>query len=166
MKPKLLAALRSVLDAEGDLADEYRKVGERHAADHDVFHVGHTLARQCEAHAGRIRDVVRQATGEELPDAAHESPLHGLAAALRRGTSAATGRTDKTGPLLLRDLRRLYVLASDCEIAWTIVGQGAEAARDQEVVALFGECCEEIVGQVRWIKTKVKLAAPQVVAVG
>jgi hypothetical protein len=165
MKPKLLAALREVLDAEVELAEEYRKVGERHAADHDVFHLCHTLALQCEAHAGRIREVAT-AAGHDLPDGGHESFAHGLIAALRRKTSEANGRTDKTGPLLLHDLRHLFVLVSDCEIAWTIVGQGAKASREQDVVELFSTCCEEVVGQMRWIKTKIKLAAPQVVAAG
>lgn len=165
MKPKLVSALRAVHGAETDLADEYRKVGERHAADHDVFHICPTLARQSEAHAGRVREVASIA-GAELPDEGHESVAHGLRAAVRRVASDAMGRSDEAGPLLLHDLRRLYVLAADCEMAWTVVGQGARAAREVEVVELFTACCEEVVGQMRWIKTKVKLAAPQVVAVG
>jgi hypothetical protein len=31
--------------------------------------------------------------------------------------------------LLLRDLRELYLLASDASINWTMLGQGAQAAR-------------------------------------
>jgi hypothetical protein len=34
------------------------------------------------------------------------------------------------------------------------------------VIEMFSACCEEIVGQTRWIKTKIKLSAPQVVATG
>src|SRR5207253_6670925 len=96
----------------------------------------------------------------------HESVVHSLAAVLRRRASAAMGRSDKGGPLLLRDLRHLFVLASDCELAWTILAQGAKAAREAELVELATTGCEEVVGQLRWIKTKIKLAAPQVVAVG
>jgi hypothetical protein len=165
VKPKLVAALRSVHDAEAALADAHRKIGERHAAEHDVFHICHTLALQSEAHAGHIREAVRR-TGTDLPEDGQESPLHGLVASLRRATSEVVGRSDKTGALLLRDLRNLHSLACDCEIAWTIAGQGAKAAREQEVIEMYAQCCEEIVGQLRWIKTKVKLAAPQVVAVG
>jgi len=166
VKPKLLKALKEVHEAEVELADEYRKIGERHAADHDVFHICTTLAKQCEAHAGRIRDITDRLGDNELPDEGHESFLHELVATMRRKTSAALGRSDKTGPLLLRDLRHLYVLASDCDIAWTIVGQGAKAAREMEVVELFSHCCEEIVGQMRWLKTRIKAAAPQVISVG
>ena len=38
-RPKLARALRQLDDALVDLADEYREVGERHATEHDIFHV-------------------------------------------------------------------------------------------------------------------------------
>jgi hypothetical protein len=166
VKPKLVAALREVLETEAALAAEYRKVGERHATEHDVFHTCHELALQCEAHAGRIRTLADGAGVDVGRADGHDSLLHGVVETARRKAAAAMGRTDKTGPLLLRDLRRLFTSAADCEIAWTIVGQGAKAARELEVVDLFGACCEETAGQLRWIKTRIKAAAPQVLAVG
>jgi hypothetical protein len=162
MKPKLVAALREVFDAESDLAAEHRKVGERHAADHDVFHICTTLAEQCDERRGRIR-AVAAAAGEPLPQPDRHPTGHSWIAAIRRAAAEATGRTDIVAPMLLDDLRQLFLFAADCEIAWTIVGQGAKAAREQEVVALFSECCEEVTGQMRWVKTKIKLAAPQAV---
>src|SRR5215218_5591864 len=102
----------------------------------------------------------------DLPDAGHPSFLHDAVAAVRRKVSESAGRSDRTGPLLLHDLRELFVLASDCEMAWTILGQGAKASRDTALVDLYSECCEDGNGQMRGIKRKMKRAAPQVLAVG
>ena len=167
MKPKLAAAVKDLHEAELSLASEYRRIGERHAADHDVFHICHTLAQQCDAHAHALTSFAstRGVRLDESP-AGDDSPWRSFLSTLRRSVSTVTGRSDKTGPLLLSDLRHLFTAASDCEIAWTIVGQGAKASRDDELEQLFTECCEETAGQLRWIKTKIKLAAPQVLTVG
>ena len=45
---KLDQAIENVRRAERDLAGELRKVGERHAVEHDLYHLGQTLARQHE----------------------------------------------------------------------------------------------------------------------
>jgi hypothetical protein len=165
MKPKLAAAVADVHHAEASLADEYRKVGERHAADHDVFHICHRLAAQCETHVQRLTELAAS-EGDRLPDDGHESLVHDIVATARRKMSEVAGRSAAPGQLLLDDLRHLFVMVSDCEAAWTIVGQGAKASRHAPLIALYGSCCEEIVGQLRWVKTKLKLAAPQVLAVG
>jgi hypothetical protein len=68
--------------------------------------------------------------------------------------------------VLLHDLRQLFLAASDCEIAWTIVGQCAKAARDEELEEIFIKSFDEVAAQLRWIKTKIKLAAPQAITVG
>jgi hypothetical protein len=159
VEPGLHAALVEAVEVEAELATELRRIGERHAADHDVFHVCHTLAEQCEGHIGRVRAAV-----PDLPDGGHESPVHGLIAAARRLTATAAGRSEMTGPLLLRDLRHLFAVAADCHLAWTIAVQGAKATRATDLVPIATECCEDVNGQMRWIKTKLKLAAPQVVS--
>lgn len=41
-------------EAELDLAEAFRKIGEAHAAEADVFHTGNTLAGQCETHAEKL----------------------------------------------------------------------------------------------------------------
>jgi hypothetical protein len=50
-----------------DLAEGFRKVGEAHAAEVDVYHTCITLAKQCEAHAEQLRPFVDR-YGEEKPD--------------------------------------------------------------------------------------------------
>jgi hypothetical protein len=159
VKPGLHDALVDAVEAEADLAAELRRIGERHAADHDVFHLCHSLAQQCEGHVSRIRAAV-----PDLPDDGHESPIHLLVAEARRLASTVSGRSSMTGALLLRDLRHLFAVAADCHLAWTIALQGAKATHAIDVVPIATECCEDINGQMRWIKTKLKLAAPQVVS--
>ena len=43
---------------ELDLADGFRRVGEAHAQEVDVYHLGHTLAKQCETHAEQLEPFV------------------------------------------------------------------------------------------------------------
>jgi len=164
VKPKLAATLERLRDAEVELAGEYREIGERHAAEHDVFHICHTLASQCAARAEQIGRVCG-GHGERNGTGGPGSAVHSLAAAVRRKASEITGRSPATGELLLRDLRHLYVLTGDCQLQWMIVAQGAKAARETELIDLSLKSCEEVSGQMRWIITKVKLAAPQAVSV-
>ena len=77
-----------------------------------------------------------------------------------------TGRQPAAGLLLLRDLRRLYVMAQECEIDWVMVEQGAKAARDRELLGTVTSCMEETTVQVKWLKTRIKEAAPQTLTVG
>jgi ferritin-like metal-binding protein YciE len=150
---KLGQAVRELAGAELDLAAQYRTLGERHAAEHDVFHMTATLARQCEAHAEALGSVEQ---GEREEGAART----------RRTASELLGRSPDAAPLLLDDLRALYLSTSDVHIRWLIVGQGAKAARDKELMAVFETACEETTGQMRWLTTKIKTAAPQVLSVG
>jgi hypothetical protein len=85
---------------------------------------------------------------------------------LRRKGSELTGRQPPAGVLLLRDLRRLYLMARECEIDWEMVGQAAKAARDRELIATVAECMEQTAVQAKWLKTRLKEAAPQTLTVG
>ncbi|MFL6011692.1 MAG: hypothetical protein ACJ734_07880, partial [Gaiellaceae bacterium] len=51
---KLDKAIEDVQDAEAELAKELRAIGERHAVEHDLYHLGHTLAKQCADHLERL----------------------------------------------------------------------------------------------------------------
>lgn len=41
--------LQYLTKAESNLAEAFRKIGEAHAAEVDIFHTTDTLAQQCEA---------------------------------------------------------------------------------------------------------------------
>jgi hypothetical protein len=162
---RLGMALTELHEAETALAEEFRTVGERHAAEHDVFHVCATLAKQCHAHAEQLRPAAAR-YDERLPEQEPPTPGEGLPAGLRRKDSEPTGRQPPAGILLLRDLRRLYLMAQECEIDWEMVGQGAKAARDQDLLETVTECMEQTAVQVKWLKTRIKEATPQALTVG
>jgi hypothetical protein len=162
---RLGMAIEELHRAETELAEEYAKVAERHAAEHDVHQLCTTLARQCHDHAERLRPLADR-YGQELPEADPPAPDQGLLAGLRRKGSELTGRQPPAGVLLLHDLRRLYLMAQECQIDWEMVGQGAKAARDKELLATVTDCMERTDVQVRWLTTRIKEAAPQTLTVG
>jgi hypothetical protein len=47
--------LQYLTKAENNLAEGFRKIGEAHAAEVDIFHTADTLAQQCEAHVEQLR---------------------------------------------------------------------------------------------------------------
>jgi hypothetical protein len=138
--------------AQTELAAAFREVGEAHAAEADVFHLTRTLARQCEDQAERLTEFVERygEEAEEEPERLHAE----LFAGARSG-----------GLGLLRDLHDLYLMAAQCDIAWTLVGQAARGLRDEELVALVSACEEETATQMRWLRTRMKQAAPQALVV-
>lgn len=138
--------------AEEELASAYREIARAHADDADVFHVCAMLAEECDAHAERLGPFAAR-YGEEEPD--EPERLHSELFGGARG-----------GPLgLLRDLHDLYLMATECDIAWTLVEQAAQGARDEDLCGVVGGCEEETANQLRWLRTRMKQAAPQVLVV-
>ncbi len=66
---------------------------------------------------------------------------------------------------LLRDLQDLYVMAHFCDITWTMIGQAAQGARDRELLEVVEACEGQTATQIKWLKTRMKQAAPQVLLV-
>jgi hypothetical protein len=108
--------------AELNLAEGFRKVGEAHAEEADVYHTCNTLAEQCEAHAEKLQPFVER-YGEEAPEEP-ERLYHDLFDETRSG-----------GLGLLRDLHDLYLMAHACDISWTMIGQAAQGAPQALLVA-------------------------------
>lgn len=72
------------------------------------------------------------------------------------------GRRPESRLLLLRDLRELYVLASEASINWVIFGQGAQAAKDRELLQATKECHPDTLHTLKWANTMIKHTSPQV----
>ena len=147
-----------------ELADEFRLVGERHAAEHEVFHTCHVLAAQCEQHAVRLEQASER-YHVDLPDD-DGGPWQGVLQAVRQKVSDVVGRTKEAGLVLLRDLRALWLAAEECSITWVMLGQAAKAVRDKELLELVTECHAETEIQVKWFVTRIKVASPQALVVG
>jgi hypothetical protein len=138
--------------AQTTLADAFRQVGDAHGDEPDVAVQCAQQAERCDRHAGLLQPFAER-YAEDAP--AEPERLH---PELFRGT--------RTGGLgLLRDLQDLYLMASECDIAWTMIGQAAQAARDTDLVETVKACEGETATQLKWIKTRMKQAAPQALVV-
>ena len=137
---------------ERTLAESYRQVADGHAAEADIHHTCHHLAQQCDRHVERLGPLVRR-YGEERVDEPERLHAEGLS------------ETRAGGVGLLRDLHDLYMLASYLDIAWTMVGQAGQGARDQEVIDVVAACDGEISTQLSFLTTRMKSAAPQALLV-
>jgi hypothetical protein len=76
------------------------------------------------------------------------------------------GRSSATGLLLLDDLQETYLATQRAEIAWTVLMQAAKARRDAELVSTVSSAHEECEVTAKWLRTRIKVAAPQILAVG
>jgi hypothetical protein len=138
--------------AELNLAEGFRKVGEAHAEEADVYHTCNTLAEQCETHAEKLQPFVER-YGEEAPEEP-ENLYHEL-----------FGETRLGGLGLLRDLQDLYLMANASDISWTMIGQAAQGARDRELLETVNTYRGQTATQIKWLKTRMKQAAPQALLV-
>jgi hypothetical protein len=138
--------------AQLNLADSFRKVAGAHADEPDVEHLCRKLAAECDDHASRLAQFAER-YGEDAPD--EPDRLH---SELFRGPRSG-------GLGLLRDLHDLYLMATECDLAWTLVGQAAQGARDRELLAVVARCEGEAAIQFKWLRTRMKEAAPQALEV-
>jgi hypothetical protein len=138
--------------AELNLAAAFREVAAAHDGEVDVVHLAGRLATDCGRHAERLRPFAER-YGEDAP--AEPDRLH----------SAIFGGSRSGGLGLLRDLQDLYLMAAECDIAWTVVGQAAQGLRDADLLAVVRACEQETSIQMKWLRTRMKQAAPQALVV-
>ena len=139
--------------AEQDLADGFRRVAEAHAQEVDVYHLCKALfAKQCETHAEQLKPFVER-YGEHKPEEP-EQLYHEFCDQTRSGSLG-----------LLRDMHDLYLMANACDIAWTMIGQAAQGLGDRELLEVVESCEKETANQVKWINSRMKVAAPQTLIV-
>ena len=138
--------------AQVHLAKAFREVAEGHRDEADVFHLCQTLARECDRHAEELKPFADR-YGEDAPDEPerlHSEIFHGA-------RSGALG--------LLRDLQDLYLMAAECDITWTLVGQAARGLRDDELLKVVTTNEKATAVQLKWLRTRLKQAAPQALVV-
>ncbi|MFC4016471.1 hypothetical protein ACFOW4_00695 [Micromonospora sp. GCM10011542] len=138
--------------AQINLADAFRQVADAHAEEPDLHHLCERQAQRCDQHAARLQPFAARYSEDapSEPDRLHSQLFSGT----------------RTGGLgLLRDLQDLYLMAAECDIAWTVVGQAAYGARDEELIAVVRDCEGETAMQLKWLRTRMKQAAPQALVV-
>lgn len=149
-----LAIYLGLLDrSEQSLAESYRQVAEGHGEEPDVRELTQLLARQCDARVRALAPFLER-YGESNADDEPER-LH-----------ADTLSETRRGPVgLIRDLQDLYLLTTLAHSSWTMVGQAAQALRDKELNETVQQCSQQLEGQLRWLQTRMKQAAPQALAI-
>jgi hypothetical protein len=160
---KLDLAIRAVHRSERSLAEELLELGERHKADHDVYHLTRTLSGWSQGHVRALHRVGRR-FGLELDADSGQDGSGGPLSGVREKAAELVGRRPEPGVLLLRDLRQLHLSAAAASIDWTLLGQGAQAAKDRELLDLVAACHPQTLRTLRWTTTRLKVAAPQVLA--
>jgi hypothetical protein len=138
--------------AQVNLADAFRQVGGAHGDEPDIRLLCAQQAEVSDSHAERLRPFVERyaAQAPDEPDRLHSELFRG---------------TRNGGIGLLRDLQDLYLMAAECDICWTVVGQAAQGARDRELLAAVRDCERETAAQLSWLRTRMKQAAPQALVV-
>lgn len=138
--------------AQVDLAAAFREVGDGHPEEQDVLHLCHKLARDCDDHAEALAPFVER-YGEEAPE--EPDKLH-----------SEIFQGPRSGGLgLLRDLHDLYLMAAECDMAWTLIGQAAQGLRDGALLEVVRADEQETAIQMQWLRTRMKQAAPQALVV-
>lgn len=161
---KIGQLLDDLHDAETDLAHEYRAVAERQVAEADVYYLCHTLARQADEHAKQVRAIADK-FGTKLSESGSER-LTNVLSGIRHKASELVGRRPAAGLLLLRDLRQLFLMAQEANIHWLTLGQVAQAVRDHELADEVSVLHRQTLTQVKWLKTRIRQAGPQVLVSG
>jgi hypothetical protein len=138
--------------SEGELAEAYQEVAERHADEPDVYATCQLLAEQCNSHVRALEPFVDRygETEQDEPQDLHRELFD----------------EPRDGSLgFLRDLHDLYVMASEADISWTVIGQAAQGARDQSLFEAVRTCEANTAAQLKWLKTRIKQSAPQTLLV-
>jgi hypothetical protein len=139
---KIALLLGQLSALESGLAATYRDAGEHHADDHDVYHQCVSFATKAESHVAKLASSVER---------------YGAKSDARSQVQARD--SDELG--LLAVLRTLLLAAEEVSITWVMADQAAQAARDADLLAVVHECHAEVELQVKWLTTRIKVAAPQ-----
>ena len=57
------------------------------------------------------------------------------------------------------------MVANFCDITWTMIGQAAQGMGDEELLEAVNSCERQTSTQLKWLKTRMKQAAPQTLLV-
>jgi hypothetical protein len=157
---KIGLMIEQLVDSEQELADELMEVGERHAADQDVFHLTKTLA---EIEQGHIDALAPHALRYEveLKRSTDDAGASGLERTVVDGGTRLSGRRPEPALLLLRDLRGLHLLAAGASLDWIALGQAAQAAGDSRLLGVVTTGHSQTLRTLKWTTYRLKEAAPQ-----
>ena len=158
---KLDLAIEELHRSENELYTVLLTMSDRHKVDHEVFHVTRDMAAWSEQHVAALAEAGREFGLELDPEAKHVS---GLMERVREKAAELTARRSAPGLLLLADLRHLYRESSGTSLDWELLAQGAQGAKNQELLDLAERCHPQTLRVSRWANGKLKETSPQVLA--
>jgi hypothetical protein len=158
---KLDLAIEELHRSENELYTVLLAMSDRHRVDHEVFHVTRDMAGWSQEHVAELAAAGREFGLELDPEARHSQ---GLLETLQRKAAELTGRRSAPGLLLLADLRHLYRESSGTSLDWELLAQGAQGAKNEELLDLAERCHPQTLRVSRWANAKLKESSPQVMA--
>ena len=158
---KLGMAIEELHRSENELYTALLSMSDRHRVDHEVFHVTRDMSDWSRQHVAELAEAGREFGLELDPEARH---VQGLMEKVRQKASELTGRESAPGLLLLADLRHLYREASGTSLDWELLAQGAQGAKNKELLGLAERCHPQTLRVSRWANAKLKESSPQVLA--
>jgi hypothetical protein len=157
---KLGLALRELHRSEVRLARSLDAIATRHHNDHGIYHVALDLAQWSREHVALIADI-----GEKYGVRLRSHPrMTALGESAQEWISDRLGRRPEPALLLLVDLRRLHRSAAGVSVDWELLAQGAQAAKDDDLLAVTQRCHPQTLRQMRWANAMLKELSPQVLA--
>lgn len=155
---KLDLAIEELHRSEHHLARVLLAVSDRHAADHEVFHVARDIARWSQRHVRELAHIGRD-HGLGLDPEPPQDP--GLLERVRQSASDLFGRRSEPGLLLLADLRHVHREAAGVSLDWELLAQAAQGSRQRELFDLARRCHPDTLRQMKWANAKLKESATQ-----
>lgn len=155
---KLKLAIRELYRAERKLARELNVVAARHHSDEDVFHLAQDLACWSQHHLSELAEHGRH-YGLRLSAEPRTGAITGF---IQSRMSGMLRHRPEPGLVLLADLRRIHRLAAGVSLDYELLAQGAQAAKDEELLSVASRCHPETLRQMRWANAMLKELSPQV----
>jgi hypothetical protein len=154
---KLTLAIAELHRSERHLAHDLRTIAARHHSDQNIYHLARDLAAWSDEHAAALADHGPRHRPRLSSEARH---IH-LRSKIQERLSDALRRRPEPALLLLADLRRVHRVASGVSLDWELLAQGAQAAKDHDLLVLTQQCHPQTLRQMRWANAMLKELSPQ-----
>lgn len=149
-------ALQELHRSESALAVEFSRVAERYPREREVRHVAGDLAVWSRDH---VREIVATAPRYRVDLSGPEYPVP-----FEKETRELPDEDSDPELALLADLRRLYRMSGGVALDWDLLGQGAQAVADADLLAIADRCGPRSARQMRWARGMLKILSPQILA--
>lgn len=154
---KIGLMIRELHRSERKLAKDLRAIAARHDASSDIHHLALDLAGWSDDHLRTLSEHGKR-HGVKLSSQPRTTTL---TASVQARLSDMLRQRPEPALLLLTDLRRVHRLAAGVSLDWELLGQAAQAAKDEDLLDLTSECHPQTLRQMRWANAMLKELSPQ-----